>query len=76
MNQDYTTSEYIVACVKRRILKKIADAKAKDAAYYEEHKFHSSDYDEKVQILTGVLMDFTIVECNLVLDDEAEEVDP
>ena len=75
MNQDFTTSEYIVACVKRRILKKIADAKAKDAAFYEEHKFHS-DYDEKVQILTGVLMDFTIVECNLVLDDEAEEVDP
>ena len=75
MNQDFTTAEYINACVKQRIIDKIAKTKEEDAKYYEEHKYHSDRLETIARTLNGVLYDFVLVECNLILDTETPEVE-
>ena len=74
MNQDFTTSEYALASLKERLLKRVALAQTEQAEYYANHKYSSDKIQERINTLNGIIYDIMVVECSLVLEDEPEFV--
>ena len=60
--------EIILATIKRGILEMIAKTKADDAAYYQQHEYHSTTYDKQIEALQAILDFIVTTEVNSVLD--------
>lgn len=65
--------EIILATIKGGILEMIAKTKADDAAYYQQHEYHSSNYDKQIEALHAILDFIVTTEVNSVLETTKEE---
>lgn len=69
MNQNFTTSEYILAQLKRTLVLAIAKQRAAQYAFREDHKYGSSELETREKAFISVLEKLNSIEADAVLGE-------